>query len=58
MMECQCLRRIYSSGSIKFVNAYTIGPRNTNREQDCNKCKHQLACLINPECNREFEGKA
>ena len=24
---------------------------------DCDKCKHQLACLLYPECNRRFEGK-
>ncbi len=22
---------------------------------DCNECKHKLACLIEPECNRVFE---
>ncbi len=24
---------------------------------DCDQCKHQLACVVHPKCNRLFEGK-
>ncbi len=27
------------------------------RATDCDECKHRLACLIDPECNRRFESK-
>ena len=30
---------------------------NITGEHDCTICKHKLACLMDPKCNRRFESK-
>ncbi len=56
MMKVKCVKLVYSSGSLKLFTAYEIRC-DTRKQQDCNECKHQLACLVNPECDRTFESK-
>jgi len=69
-MKCRCVEiKLYNSNRgwltriIKRVDGHSYAYERYYDKYDitdlydCEKCRYRFACLIDPECNREFKSK-
>ena len=61
-MKCYCVIELWHANQTEVLmkrfhsNNYGIKPM-VLEGGNCNECKHQLACLLFPECDRTYESK-
>ncbi len=57
MIDCKCVKLAWHIKSIKIMKGWAAWANPDPYTHNCGECKHQLACLIDPDCKRAFESK-